>query len=72
MIECMQACGVSMKLWKTSKVKWEWTSLMGTDKKKLLVKLPSKFNSFLPEDEVETTKKLWEVSVAKQGSWQKK
>jgi len=71
MIECMQACGVSLKLWQ-SKSKWEWTSLMGTDKKKLLQKLPSKFIFFLREDEVEVTKKLWEVSATKLNTGDKK
>lgn len=44
--------GVSLDVWKSAdnKKKYEWTSLMGGEKPKLLKKLPDEFNKVLPKD----------------------
>jgi hypothetical protein len=41
--------------------KYDWTSLMGTDKKKVLEKLPDTFPDFLPPDTVDTVTQIWKV-----------
>ena len=42
--------------------KWEWTSLLGGEKRVLLRKLPDHFEKILPAEKVEKTRKLWIVS----------
>ncbi|XP_066919732.1 uncharacterized protein [Clytia hemisphaerica] len=60
LISAMKGCGITLKFWKDKKDKnYEWTSLMGNDKKKMLRKLPSHFHEFLPPAQVEPTKELW-------------
>ena len=47
--------------WGRSKDSYEWTSLRGSDKKKMLDRLPPKIPFLLPE-EGERVKELWEVA----------
>lgn len=56
--------GVSLDVWKSAdnKKKYEWTSLMGGEKRKLLKKLPDEFDKVLPKDIAPAVKKLWIVS----------
>lgn len=64
----INSCGVTFSVWekldgngkKTSK--YEWTSLVGDEKKKLLRNLPDKFDQFLNPETCETVKKIWKVS----------
>ena len=57
----MRSLGVSLKVYKVNE-KWEWTSLLGGEKKILLRKLPDVFEKILPAQRVEKTKQLWIVS----------
>ncbi|KAJ7383407.1 hypothetical protein OS493_028083 [Desmophyllum pertusum] len=54
----VHSLGVSFSIYHTAD-KWEWTSLLGGEKRLLLRKLPEQFNKFLPEHKVEATKSLW-------------
>lgn len=57
----VHSLGVSFSIYHTDK--WEWTSLLGGEKRLLLRKLPEHFHKLLPEDKVEVTKNLWIVSI---------
>lgn len=63
----IKKCGVSFNIWQkpdengNSTDKYDWTSLMGTDKKKVLEKLPDTFPDFLPPDTVDTVTQIWKV-----------
>lgn len=62
--------------------KWEWTSLLGSEKRLLLRKLPNHFHKVLQEDKVEGTKNLWIVRrtistnvnycIIRKGKWKSK
>lgn len=56
--------GVSLDVWKSAdhKKKYEWTSLMGGEKRKLLKKLPDELDKVLPKDKAPAVQKLWNVS----------
>lgn len=41
-VKTIQSCGVTFKIWKDKSGQWDWTSLMGVEKKKLLMMLPEK------------------------------
>ena len=63
----IKKCGVSFNIWQkpdengNSTDKYDWTSLMGTDKKKVLEKLSHTFPDFLPPDTVDTVTQIWKV-----------
>lgn len=57
-IEAVHSCG--LKVWKKDD-KWDWTSLLGGKKKRLLKKLPAKFGQFLPSQSVNKVTILWKV-----------
>lgn len=61
---CVHECGITFKVWqkKDGSGKYEFTSLRGGDKKKLLSLLPDKFNRFLGDDYSKVAK-LWKVHV---------
>ena len=64
-VECIRSCGISFRVWEAEKKgpnKIDWTSLMGTDKKKLHARLPSHFGEILPVDSREAVTNLWKVS----------
>jgi len=52
---------VSFSVWKNKDNKLEWTSLMGTDKKKLLRNLPMKFDKCINPSKLQDVRKLWQV-----------
>lgn len=52
---------VSLRVYKTNN-KWEWTSLLGEEKKILLRKLPDHFEKILLPAKVNKTRQLWIVS----------
>jgi hypothetical protein len=67
-VTTVRECGISFNVWEKREAdrkptgRYEWTSLMGRDKKKLLATLPSKLSQILPADIVDTVVQLWEVS----------
>uniref|UniRef100_A0A7M5V8K2 Uncharacterized protein n=2 Tax=Clytia hemisphaerica TaxID=252671 RepID=A0A7M5V8K2_9CNID len=61
LIAAMKKIGISLKFWTNKKNKWEWTSLMGNDKKRMLAKLPDHFEEFLPDNQVGPTRQLWKA-----------
>ena len=63
LLESIRSCGVSFKIWEKNMPtkEFEFTSLMGNCKKKLLAKLPSKFSSCQPACLIEDVTDLWEV-----------
>ena len=62
-LKVVRSPGVSLPVYKVN-AKWEWTSLLGGEKKILLRKLPSMFEQILPPNKVEKTRQLWTISVA--------
>ena len=67
LIDTIQACGVSFNVWekknadgKSSGV-YDFTSLTGSDKKRLLKNLPEKLKNTLNTDANDSVVKLWEV-----------
>lgn len=61
LIENIQSCGVSFQIWDKDG-DYEYTSLMGNDKKKIL-KI-SKLSNCRPPTFASDVKKLWEVNIA--------
>lgn len=57
----VHSLGVSLGVYKTNN-KWEWTSLLGEEKKILLRKLPDHFEKILLPAKVNKTRQLWIVS----------
>ena len=58
----VQSLGISFSVCRKDN-KWEWTSLLGGEKRVLLRKLPELLYKFLPENKIEATKDLWIVSI---------
>ena len=63
LIDTIQSCGVSFKVYPKKSGEYEFTSLVGNDKKKLLEKLPKKLVDCQPKDYSKDVKALWEVIV---------
>ena len=61
-LRTVRSLGVSLNVYKVGD-KWEWTSLLGGEKRFLLYKLPENFERFLPPSKVETTRNLWTASI---------
>lgn len=67
LVSCVQECGITFKVWTDDKSgSYEFTSLRGNDKKKLLRMLPTKFHQFLGTDHNEVAT-LWKVHS--NGTW---
>ena len=62
LLKAINSCGVSFTIY-MKKDGFEFTSLVGNDKKKLLNKLPSKMSSCQPPDHSRTVQQIWEVYV---------
>ena len=68
LVTTVRECGISFNVWEKREAdrkptgRYEWTSLMGKDKKKLLATLPSKLSQILPVDIVDIVVQLWRVS----------
>ena len=66
LLKSMKKCGVTFNIWHKPDEngyltdKYDWTSLMGSDKK-LLQNLPDTFTEFLPPATVDTVTKIWKV-----------
>ena len=61
-LSTVRSLGITFNVYQLAD-KWEWTSLLGKEKKILLRKLPNQFEKFLPAAKVEMTQVLWNVSV---------
>jgi len=57
-VTAIRSCGVGFSVWQTKEGKYEWTSLMGGDKKRLLRNLPDKFEDILKPDRKDAVTKL--------------
>jgi uncharacterized protein involved in copper resistance len=68
LIAAINSCGVSFKVWEKKNANggasgtYDFTSLMGTDKKLLLKNLPEKLDGVVKADSSETVINLWKVS----------
>lgn len=58
----MRSLGVSLRVY-IKDGKWDWTSLLGGEKKVLLDKLPHLFEKFLPPSKIQQTRSLWMVNL---------
>lgn len=67
LVETINSCGVTFKIWEKRNADgqgsgtYDWTSLMGNEKKKLLCNLPEKLNGIIQYDTVDDIKTLWKV-----------
>ena len=66
LIKTIQSCGVTFNVWEKvdgdgKSGNFDFTSLMGADKRLLLKALPSKLPTILPKETSETIAKLWQV-----------
>lgn len=65
LIDTIRSCGVSFEVWEKKNADgkgsgtYDWTSLMGNDKKTLMNYLPDKMMKFLRPDTAEAVVKLW-------------
>lgn len=66
LIETINSCGISFAVWEKRNANgngsglYDFTSLMGDDKKKLLKNLPPKLQGVIRTESEETVKQLWE------------
>ena len=69
LVKAICSCGVSFGVWEKQNVDgrgsglFDFTSLMGTDKKLLLQKLPAKLNGIISPATSNTVIKIWQVFV---------
>ena len=67
LVKAIKDCGVSFSIWEKADGdgkgigRYDWTSLMGSDKKKLISMLPDKLNGILHEDTASTVIEIWKV-----------
>ena len=62
LLQQIRSCGVPFNITdKSSRRKYEFTSLTGTDRKKLLLHLPHKLEKCQPRTYASKVKQLWEV-----------
>lgn len=66
-IDTINKCGVTFHVWEKKNANgkgsgtYDWTSLMGNEKKQLLKSIPDHFPSFLHKETVTTVQKIWNV-----------
>ena len=66
-VDAINACGVSFCVWQKKDANgklsgiYEWTSLVGNEKKKFLANLPAQFPNFLEEHVSGTVSQIWKV-----------
>lgn len=66
-VDAINACGVSFCVWEKKDANrkpsgiYEWTSLVGNEKKKVLANLPAQFPNFLQENVSGTVSQIWKV-----------
>ena len=67
LVKCINSCGVCFSVWEKrnadgkGSATFDYTSLMGSDKKKLLQHLPSKLGEVIRPKTSDTVTKLWKV-----------
>lgn len=61
LVSAIRSCGIGFQVWQTKDGTWEWTSLLGGDKKKIMRNLPPKFDGVLRPETKEVVLKLWTV-----------
>lgn len=67
LVNAIRSCGISFNVWEKPNADgrgsgiYDFTSSMGTDKKLLLEKLPSKLNGVITPDTCDEIIKLWKV-----------
>lgn len=67
MLTAIKKCGITFNIWLRSDEngyatdKYDWTSLMGMDKKKLLKSLPQYFEEYISSATLSTVTKIWQV-----------
>ena len=59
----IRSCGVGFSVWQNKEGKYEWPSLMGGDKKRVLRNLPDKLGYILKPNRKEAVIKLWKVRI---------
>lgn len=68
LVAAIRQCGVPFNVWKKSdgdgggSGRYDWTSLMGKDKRKLLAHVPDKLRGIITDDTVDTVIELWKAS----------
>ena len=63
LLECIRSCGVTFKIYDSTKKDFSFTSLVGKDKLKLLEKLPPKLKHCQPGEFYQVVEKLWKVHI---------
>ena len=63
LLKVINSCGVSFTI-RIKKDEFEFTSLIGNDKKKLLDNLPYKMSSCQPPEYYTIVQELWKVAIA--------
>ncbi|CAB4013607.1 Hypothetical predicted protein, partial [Paramuricea clavata] len=66
LIKCIRSCGISFNVWEKAEEDcrgglYDFTSLMGSDKRLLLKTLPSKLATILPDNTSGTIVRLWQA-----------
>ncbi|KAJ7386845.1 hypothetical protein OS493_006875 [Desmophyllum pertusum] len=67
-IEAINNCGVSLSVWEkrnedgTPSGLYDWTSMVGNEKKKVLRSLPEKFPQILDPEHCGTITQIWKVT----------
>ena len=68
LLDTIRSCGVSFSVWEKINADgkgsgtWDWTSLMGDDRKKLMHELPPKLDIAIQPDTAQTVIQLWKVT----------
>ena len=68
LVDVIRSCGVSFSVWEKRNADskgsgmWDWTSLMGDDRKKLLRELPPKLEIAIQPDTAQIVVQLWRVT----------
>ena len=66
-VDAINKCGVTFQVWEKKNADgkgsgtYDWTSLMGNEKKLLLKTFPEHFSSLLRQDTAKTVEKIWKV-----------
>ena len=61
LLRAIKSCGVTFTLFISKSNEFDFTSLMGTEKVKLLDNLPNKLNDCKPEKFCSLVQKIWNV-----------
>ena len=76
LVSCIRSCGMPFAVLKNKNVDGkesnvhDWTSLMGNEKKILLIKFPEKMRDFLRPETARKVMKIWEDFAGHLSGWQ--